>query len=100
MSNILKKRYYSMQDVCQYCDLKPHILRYWEKKTPIVSPVRLRNNRRHYTRHCFDQIVKLNYLINKQGYSIGDAVAFLEEGDFDARLYWSTLAEIEAIVSE
>ena len=100
MRNIPKKRYYSIQDLCQYCDIQPYTLRYWEKKTNLITPVRLSNNRRRYTKDCFEKVTKLNYLIKIENLSLQEAVKHLEEDCVFSRVYLSTLDQIEAIVSE
>ena len=44
------KRYFTIGEVSQLCDVKPHVLRYWEQEFPQLSPVKRRGNRRYYQR--------------------------------------------------
>jgi len=44
------KRYFTIGEVSELCDVKPHVLRYWEQEFPQLSPVKRRGNRRYYQR--------------------------------------------------
>ena len=45
------KRYFTIGEVGELCDVKPHVLRYWEQEFPQLKPVKRRGNRRYYQRH-------------------------------------------------
>ena len=45
------KRYFTIGEVSELCDVKPHVLRYWETEFPMLSPAKRRGNRRYYQRH-------------------------------------------------
>ena len=40
------KRYFTIGEVSELCDVKPHVLRYWETEFPSLKPVKRRGNRR------------------------------------------------------
>ena len=40
------KRYFTIGEVARLCDLKPHVLRYWEQEFEQISPVK-RSGRRY-----------------------------------------------------
>ena len=40
------KRYFTIGEVAELCDVKPHVLRYWEQEFPQLKPVKRRGNRR------------------------------------------------------
>ncbi len=42
------KRYFTIGEVSEICDVKPHVLRYWEQEFPQLKPVKRRGNRRYY----------------------------------------------------
>ena len=50
------KRYFTIGEVSTLCDVKPHVLRYWEQEFPQLKPMKRRGNRRYYQRqdgyHC------------------------------------------------
>ena len=40
------KRYFTIGEVSELCDVKSHVLRYWEQEFPMLSPVKRRGNRK------------------------------------------------------
>lgn len=40
------KRYFTIGEVSELCDVKPHVLRYWEQEFTQLKPVKRRGNRR------------------------------------------------------
>lgn len=72
------KRYFTIGEVSELCDVKPHVLRYWETEFPSLSPVKRRGNRRYYQRHDVLMIRQIRGLLYEQGYTIGGARQRLE----------------------
>lgn len=44
----IKKLYYSIGEVAEIIDVKPHVLRYWESEFPILAPSKNRAGNRIY----------------------------------------------------
>ena len=78
------KRYFTIGEVAELCDVKPHVLRYWEQEFPQLKPVKRRGNRRYYQRHDVLLIRQIRALLYDDGFTIGGARQRLE-GD-DARI--------------
>ena len=72
------KRYFTIGEVSELCDVKPHVLRYWETEFPSLSPVKRRGNRRYYQRHEVLMVRQIRGLLYEQGYTIGGARLRLE----------------------
>ncbi len=72
------KRYFTIGEVSELCDVKPHVLRYWEQEFPSLSPVKRRGNRRYYQRHDVLMIRQIRNLLYDQGFTIGGARQRLE----------------------
>ena len=72
------KRYFTIGEVSELCDVKPHVLRYWETEFPSLSPVKRRGNRRYYQRHDVLMVRQIRGLLYEQGYTIGGARLRLE----------------------
>ncbi len=72
------KRYFTIGEVSELCDVKPHVLRYWETEFPQLEPVKRRGNRRYYQRHDVLMIRQIRGLLYEQGYTIGGARQRLE----------------------
>ncbi|MDG6347443.1 MerR family transcriptional regulator [Luteimonas sp. 8-5] len=67
------KRYFTIGEVSELCDVKPHVLRYWETEFPSLKPVKRRGNRRYYQRHDVLMVRQIRALLYEQGYTIGGA---------------------------
>jgi len=75
------KRYFTIGEVSELCDVKPHVLRYWEQEFPNLSPVKRRGNRRYYQRQDVILIRQIRALLYEQGYTIGGARAQLNNSE-------------------
>jgi DNA-binding transcriptional MerR regulator len=67
------KRYFTIGEVSDLCDVKPHVLRYWEQEFPKLKPVKRRGNRRYYQRQDVIMIRQIRSLLYEHGYTIGGA---------------------------
>ena len=75
------KRYFTIGEVSALCDVKPHVLRYWEQEFPQLKPVKRRGNRRYYQRQDVITIRQIRALLYDQGFTIGGARQRLEGED-------------------
>lgn len=73
LPEIPSKRYFTIGEVSDLCDVKPHVLRYWEQEFPQLKPVKRRGNRRYYQRTDVLVIRTIRSLLYEQGYTIGGA---------------------------
>ncbi len=73
LPEIPSKRYFTIGEVSDLCDVKPHVLRYWEQEFPQLKPVKRRGNRRYYQRQDVMVIRTIRSLLYEQGYTIGGA---------------------------
>lgn len=79
LPEIPSKRYFTIGEVSDLCDVKPHVLRYWEQEFPQLKPVKRRGNRRYYQRQDVMIIRTIRSLLYEQGYTIGGARLQLTE---------------------
>ncbi len=97
------KRYFTIGEVAGLCDLKPHVLRYWEQEFEQIAPVK-RSNRRYYQRQDVLLIRQIRSLLYDQGYTISGARQYLsgEDNDDDGSRYKQLLrqsiSELEEIL--
>ncbi|MDR0676773.1 MAG: MerR family transcriptional regulator [Elusimicrobiota bacterium] len=56
------KEFYTISEVCETLKINSHNLRYWEKKG-LISPIRIHNAQRRYTKEHIILIEKLKDLI-------------------------------------
>lgn len=67
------KLYFTIGEVGKLCDLRPHVLRYWEQEFSQLSPSKRRGNRRYYQRKDVLLIRDIKELLYEQGYTIEGA---------------------------
>ena len=77
LSPIPDKLYFSIGEVSKLCDLKPHVLRYWEQEFPQLKPSKRRGNRRYYQRSDVLLVRQIRNLLYEQGFTIDGARAKL-----------------------
>jgi DNA-binding transcriptional MerR regulator len=75
------KRYFTIGEVSELCDVKPHVLRYWEQEFPQLKPVKRRGNRRYYQRQDVLTIRQIRGLLYEQGFTIGGARQRMTSGE-------------------
>ncbi len=99
------KRYFTIGEVAELCEVKPHVLRYWEQEFPQLKPVKRRGNRRYYQRHDVLLIRQIRSLLYDEGFTIGGARQRLEgEGakndiSRSQQIIRQTLVELEELLS-
>ena len=64
------------------CDLKPHVLRYWEQEFSQLQPVTRRGNRRYYQQEEVLLIRKIRQLLYFEGFTIQGAKSKLSNRQF------------------
>ena len=74
-------RYFTIGEVSRLCEVKPHVLRYWEQEFAQLKPVKRRGNRRYYQRQDVLTIRQIRSLLYDQGFTIGGARQRLSSGD-------------------
>ncbi len=79
LPEIPRKRYFAIGEVSELCDVKPHVLRYWEQEFPQLRPVKRRGNRRYYQHHEVLLIRRIRELLYDQGFTISGARNRLDE---------------------
>ena len=79
LPEIPAKRYFTIGEVSELCDVKPHVLRYWETEFTSLKPVKRRGNRRYYQHHEVLLIRRIRELLYEQGFTISGARNRLDE---------------------
>ena len=73
------KKYFSIGEVASLCNVKPHVLRYWETEFPQLSPSKRRGNRRYYQANDVLLVSKIKFLLYEKGFTIYGAKLSLKE---------------------
>jgi len=73
------KRYFTIGEVGELCQVKPHVLRYWEQEFNQLKPQKRRGNRRYYQHHEVVLIRRIRELLYEEGFTISGARLRLDE---------------------
>ena len=83
--NIPNKRYFTIGEVSKICNLKSHVLRYWEQEFSQLDPIKRRGNRRYYQQKDLIILLEIKDLLQNQGYTIDGAKAKLDNPSSNER---------------
>src|SRR3990167_267801 len=108
LSPIPDKLYFSIGEVGVLCQLKPHVLRYWEQEFPQLNPSKRRGNRRYYQRKDVLLIRQIKSLLYSKGYTIegarlqliGDESISLQKMQRSHAMLQSAVLQLEKVVDE
>ena len=79
MSNEPVQEYFSIGEVCELTELKPHVLRYWESQFKFLSPQKNRSGNRVYQRKEVELIQLVKHLLYVEKYTIDGARLKVDE---------------------
>ena len=104
---IPNKIYFTIGEVSELCDLKPHVLRYWEQEFPLLRPAKRRGNRRYYQHNDVVLVRQIKDLLYSQGYTIEGARVQLSSpeengvnGSTGTAVVGEIVVELEAVLAE
>ncbi len=80
------REFYSIGDVCEMLELKPHVLRYWESQFKVLSPNKNRSGNRVYTRRELEFVQLVKHLLYTEKYTVEGARQQLESRRKDGGL--------------
>ena len=99
------KQYFTIGEVSKLCDVKPHVLRYWEQEFSHIKPIKRRGNRRYYQREDILHIRQIRTLLYEEGYTIAGARSLLagdnakEDANISSMVIKQTIEELEEVLS-
>jgi len=102
------QEFYSIGEVCELTDLKPHVLRYWESQFKFLNPAKNRSGNRVYQRREVELIQLVKHLLYTEKYTIEGARQKVDEhrrkgeirGVARAALELQTIAAVERELRE
>lgn len=106
LPSIPEKLYFTIGEVAGLCQLKQHVLRYWETEFSQLSPAKRRGNRRYYQRADVLMVRKIRELLYERGYTIEGARQILSQNEtpnkenVNAEAIRQAIKSLEKIVQE
>jgi DNA-binding transcriptional MerR regulator len=102
------QEFFSIGEVCELTDLKPHVLRYWESQFRFLNPAKNRSGNRVYQRKEIELIQLVKHLLYHEKYTIEGARQKIDEhrrsgvvkGHARQALAVETLADVERRLEE
>lgn len=79
VTTIPVREFFSIGDVCDLTDLKPHVLRYWESQFRFLHPAKNRSGNRVYQRREVELIMLVKELLYVDKFTIEGARARVDE---------------------
>jgi len=76
---VAPREYYSISEVCDLVDLKPHVLRYWETQFGPLNPSKNRSGNRVYQKKEIRLILLVKHLLYEEKYTVEGARAKLDQ---------------------
>jgi len=73
------QQFFSIGEVCELTDLKPHVLRYWESQFKFLNPAKNRSGNRVYQRREVELILLVKHLLYTEKYTIEGARQKVDE---------------------
>ena len=68
--SIPNKRYFTIGEASKICDVKAHVLRYWEQEFAELDPIKRKGNRRYYQQKDLVMILRIKGLLHDKGFTI------------------------------
>ena len=102
LPTIPSKRYFTISEASNLCNVEAHVLRYWEQEFSQLSPIKRRCNRRYYQRHDVVLIRHIKELLYNNGYTIKGAKQKLSDEASDQETKSNSVSairsELESII--
>ena len=73
MERLPNKLYYKIGEVCDICQIQPHVLRYWETEFSQLSPSKNQSGQRIYRYRELQMVRRIKQLLYEEGYTIAGA---------------------------
>ncbi|MDY6821788.1 MAG: MerR family transcriptional regulator [Deferribacterota bacterium] len=67
------KLYYKIGEVCEITNLKPSVLRFWEKQFKQLKPLKVGSNHRYYTQEHIKIIKDIKHMLYEEKLTIEGA---------------------------
>jgi len=80
-TEVPKKLFYKIGEVCSLTDTQPYVLRFWESEFPQLAPKKTRTGQRVYRPRDIEMVLEIKKLLYDEGFTIAGARKKLGMGD-------------------
>lgn len=94
------KRYYTLDEVAALCEVKPHVLRYWEQEFTQLGQARRKGSRRYYQHHEVLLVRRIRQLLQQEGATLATVRHQLGVVHFHELETGQELAQSRALIAE
>lgn len=99
----VEKLYYSIGEVAEMFQVKPSLIRFWEKEFDIIKPKKNKKGNRFFTVQDIDNFRLIFHLVKEKGLTLQGARKKLKENKEDTTNNYEvikTLTEIKSLLLE
>jgi DNA-binding transcriptional MerR regulator len=99
----VEKLYYSIGEVAEMFQVKPSLIRFWEKEFDIIKPKKNKKGNRFFTVQDIDNFRLIFHLVKEKGLTLQGARKKLKENKDDTTNNFEvikTLSEIKSLLLE
>ena len=83
LPSIPDKKYFSIKEVSELCEVKSHTLRFWEKEFDILKPKKNKKGNRLFTQKDIKNIHIIYHLLKERGFTLEGAKKKLKDNKND-----------------
>jgi DNA-binding transcriptional MerR regulator len=83
MSANIEKMYWSIGEVASMFDVKPSLIRYWEKEFPVIKPHKNKKGNRYFTHEDIENLKLIYHLVKERGMTLRGAKMKLKDNKND-----------------
>ncbi len=76
--SLTSKYYYKIGEVSEILEVKPHVIRYWEKEFPSVRPVKTKSHHRLFRREDIVFLKQVKELLYDKKFTVSGARKYLK----------------------
>ena len=95
----IEKVFYSIGEVAEMFQVKPSLIRFWEKEFDVISPKKNKKGNRYFTPEDIKNLKLIYHLVKERGYTLEGAKIALNEKE-GIKEEVEILARLEFIRSE
>ena len=66
----MDQRRFAIREVCEFLGVRPHVVRYWEREVPLLSPKKSVSGHREYSWHDLQLLFRIKHLLRVRGYTL------------------------------